>query len=139
LIEIRLQRSGIEISAISIPQIGERFVRAVIGEGYHLVRQEAPVKRGDLRRSVHQRSSGLEGEVTVGAPYAVFVASGTQPHIIVPMRVEALRFEVGGEVVFTKRVQHPGTQPNPFVKRATDRLLRVIPEIFDRIWKRSVK
>jgi hypothetical protein len=139
LIEIRYQRTGVEVSAISIPQIGERFVKAVVGEGYNLVRQEVPVKKGDLRRSIRERSSGLEGKVTVEAPYAIFVASGTKPHIIRPMRAQALRFTVGPEVVFAMRVQHPGTQPNPFVKRATDRLLRVIPEIFEKIWKRSVK
>ena len=137
--EITFQHRGVRISAISIPYIGERLVKAVVGEGYHLVRQEAPVKTGDLRRSVQQRSSGLEGEVSVGAPYAVFVASGTQPHIIRPVRARALRFEVGSEVVFAMRVQHPGTKANPFVKRAADRLLRLIPELFERIWKRSVE
>jgi hypothetical protein len=137
--KLRFQHRGLQISAISIPYIGAAFVKEVVGEGYYLVRQEAPVRTGEMRRSVQQRSSGLEGEVMVGAPYAVFVASGTQPHIIRPVRAQALRFEVGGDVVFAKRVQHPGTQPNPFVERAARRLLRVIPEVFERIWKRSVK
>jgi hypothetical protein len=137
MIELRVQRSGIHVAAIAIPMIGAALVQAVVDAGYNLVRQEAPMRSGELRRSVQQRSAGLEGEVTIGAPYAVFVASGTQPHVIRPVRAHALRFEVEGDVVFATRVQHPGTQSNPFVQRAAQRLVRLIPQIFERVWKRA--
>jgi len=42
---------------------------------------------------------------------------GTRPHMIYP-HGKALRFEVGGKVVFAKYVRHPGTRPNPFHVRA---------------------
>jgi beta-phosphoglucomutase-like phosphatase (HAD superfamily) len=140
LIKIELQRSGIDISSLSIPIVGERLVRAVTGEGFFLVRQETPRGKTErLVRSISKRSSGLEGEIRVGEPYGIFVASGTKPHIIRPVRASALRFEVAGQVVFAKRVQHPGTKPNPFVKRAVNRLIHVIPQIFETIWNRTVK
>lgn len=138
MIEIKTASKGIDVSALSIPRIGSAFVMEVTGEGYSILRSEAPVKTEKLRRSIRQRSRGLEGEVTIGAPYAVFVATRTQSHIIRPARAQALRFEVAGEVVFSTIVRHPGTKPNPFVRRAAERLTRRIPEIFQRIWKRKV-
>ena len=139
MIEIKTISKGIDISALFIPCIGSAFVMEVTGEGYRLLWSEAPVKTEKLRQSIRQRSRGLEGEVTIGAPYAVFVATGTQPHIIRPARAQALRFEVAGEVVFSTLVRHPGTKPNPFVRRAAERLARRIPEIFQRVWKRNVR
>ena len=50
--------------------------------------------------------------------YAGFVNDGTAPHIIRPRRAQALRFVVGGRVVFAKVVHHPGTRGNPFLDRA---------------------
>lgn len=82
-------------------------------------RDAAPLgKSGDLRDS-----HGVDPPVDSGnvasadlyadAPYAGFVAEGTRPHQIVPVSAKALRFEVGGDVVFAARVNHPGTAPNP--------------------------
>lgn len=37
---------------------------------------------------------------------------GTQPHLIVPVKAKVLRFvSREGDLVFTKRVEHPGTEP----------------------------
>jgi HK97 gp10 family phage protein len=139
MIEITMTSRGIAISALSIPRIGPFFIMEVIGEGYRLLRSEAPVKTEKLRQSIRQQSRGLKGEVTIGAPYAVFVATGTQPHIIRPARAQALRFEVAGDIIFSTLVRHPGTKPNPFIRRAAERLARRIPEIFQRIWKKNVR
>jgi hypothetical protein len=69
---------------------------------------------------------------TVGTDvdYAVMVHDGTRPHIIKPKRAHtlrrssrgvvkpALRFEIGGQVVYARVVHHPGTDPRPFLDRA---------------------
>jgi hypothetical protein len=139
MIEIRISISGVQICSLSMPVIGGALIRDVTEKGFSLLRDEAPERRGDLRRSIHQRIVGLEGEVTVGASYAVFVASGTSPHLIRPVRARALRFVVNGGVVFSTLVQHPGTKPNPFVRRAAERLAQLIPTIFERVWKQEVR
>jgi len=38
--------------------------------------------------------------------------------LIVPERAEMLRFKVGGRIVYTNAVMHPGTKPNPYLRRA---------------------
>lgn len=69
-------------------------------------------------------------EISFNTDYAEFVNDGTRPHVIRPKRAHtlrrssrgvvkpALRFVVGGRVVFARVVHHPGTRPNPFLDRA---------------------
>ena len=42
---------------------------------------------------------------------------GTRPHVILPRRARVLRFEVGGDLVFAHRVNHPGTKARLFTKQ----------------------
>lgn len=83
----------------------------------------APVVTGRLRRSIasDQEASGntVEGRVFTSSdvPYARYVEEGTRPHII-EAKGKALAFVMGGKQVFAKRVHHPGTAANPFLKRS---------------------
>lgn len=60
--------------------------------------------------------------------YAGYVEYGTRPHIIRPRRRRALRFRVGGAVVFARRVNHPGTKPYKYAWKATHSAHRVLGE-----------
>jgi hypothetical protein len=62
----------------------------------------------------------LRGSVTVGSDleYAAMVNDGTKPHVIRPKNAKVLRFNVGGQVVFARVVNHPGTRARPFLDRA---------------------
>lgn len=62
----------------------------------------------------------LRPQVTISfnTDYAEYVNDGTRPHIIRPRRAQALRFVVGGQIVFARVVRHPGTRANPFLDRA---------------------
>lgn len=91
-------------------------------------RQLCPV--GDGRSGRHLRDtieadkrpfdtgSGLGLYVRAKAPYAIYVHEGTRGHAIEPRTRTVLRFTVGGDVVFARRVQHPGTKANPFLRKA---------------------
>lgn len=83
----------------------------------------APVDTGRLRASIRAeppRIFSLRGSVTVGSDveYAAMVNDGTRPHQIRPVRAQALRFRVGGRVVYARVVNHPGTRARPFLDRA---------------------
>jgi hypothetical protein len=56
---------------------------------------------------------------TSDVPYAEFVIGGTSPHPIYPKNVRALHWDD----IFAAHVNHPGTKPDPFPRRAIDRLL----------------
>lgn len=57
---------------------------------------------------------------------------GTPDHVILP-HGEALRFEKGGEVVFAKRVYHPGTKPLGFVRVTQDDLDKSAKELGEKL------
>lgn len=83
----------------------------------------APVDTGRLRASIRiesRRNLALRTVYTVGSDveYAAAVHDGTAPHVIRPRRAQALRFRVGGRIVYARVVNHPGTRGRPFLDRA---------------------
>lgn len=78
-----------------------------------------PVDTGNLRASIgYQRVES--GRYVVGTPveYAEYVEKGTSAHTITPDG-EFLVFEGSdGGTVFARSVDHPGTEPNPFLRPA---------------------
>lgn len=78
---------------------------------------------GRLRASIRieaRRTATLRSKFTIGSDveYAAFVNDGTRPHIIRPRRAQALRFRIGGRIVYAKVVHHPGTRARPFLDKA---------------------
>lgn len=51
------------------------------------------------------------------APHARYVDEGTPAHLITPSSARVLRFEAGGEIVFARRVNHPGTSPTGWFEK----------------------
>lgn len=112
-----------------------KWVDEVAPEIVDAIKEEAPVRKGPgggrLRDSItSRRSFGLSGvgvEFGSKVPYAGYVEEGTPPHIIRPRSARALRFTGrSGATVYAAYVNHPGTKPNPFARRAVE---RVSPEI----------
>ena len=64
-----------------------------------------------------------------GVSYGVFVREGTKPHTIEARNKKALRFFMGGQEIFVKKVHHPGTKPNPYPSRAYDKVKGQIEKI----------
>jgi hypothetical protein len=89
----------------------------------------APRRTGKLAGQVTQRRMQsdfgryLEGASGVNPGqggqhgYALYQSQGTRPHIIQAKRGKSLRFIVAGRTVFARRVNHPGTRPNPYLTR----------------------
>jgi phage gpG-like protein len=77
-----------------------------------------PVDTGRLRASLKMTESGDTVTISTNVAYAEYVHDGTRPHVIRPNRRQALRFVVGGRVVYAKVVHHPGTRARPFLTRA---------------------
>lgn len=81
-------------------------------------KREAPVKTGNLRRTITSRveQGGKRGVVGTNASYARSVHEGSKPHLIRPRRAQALMWPGAGHPV--RLVKHPGNKANKFFARA---------------------
>ena len=70
---------------------------------------------GTLQRSLTYRR-GSQGAGVYGVAYADFVVGGTGPHLILPVQKKTLWWQGAAHPV--RQVQHPGTAPNDFPRRA---------------------
>lgn len=99
-----------------------------------------PDKTGILKQSIQAlpptgsfASNTLEGVVSAGAPHALPVEDGTRPHEIRPRFRRALRFPMAGGkdgFGYAKKVDHPGTEPQPFLEPALDAKADEIADLF---------
>jgi hypothetical protein len=93
-------------------------------------RSDVPVRTGNLGRSIVEDPIvfigpfRVESGVTATAPYAAAVHDGSRPHVIRPRNGTALKFEMGGRVVFAKSVHHPGSKARPFLRNAAERVMK---------------
>jgi hypothetical protein len=80
---------------------------------------QVPKGTGKLRASIkmiHSRASyGQYIEIGSNLDYAFYVHEGTRPHQIVPEKAKVLRFSGGGRVIYTHKVDHPGTRANKYL------------------------
>jgi hypothetical protein len=87
-----------------------------------------PSKTGRLRGSIRRRNA-TQRKATVVAHYtAYFIDKGTKRHAI-PKKAggKVLRFERGGNTIFSRKVDHPRTAARPFRERAAREGLRRRP------------
>lgn len=79
-------------------------------------------KDGDhFKDSIKQKRDGDSWLVGSDVPHAIYVELDTRKHDIRPRNKKFLRFEVGGDVVFTKKtVKHPGTKGQHVLTKALD-------------------
>lgn len=79
---------------------------------------------GKLQRATKTRVIRTAGgrllRVTNSSPYAAPIELGSRPHRIVARNARVLRFYTKNGVVFRRAVNHPGTKPYWFMRKATD-------------------
>lgn len=68
---------------------------------------------------VERGASGPSATIRVHHDAVGYIINGTAPHQIRPRPPKrALRFTVGGRIVFAAAVNHPGTKQNDFLNKA---------------------
>ena len=100
----------------AMPRIVQMATRAIYDE----MKQQVPVKTGRLRASILQFSEGDNGVVSTSSGYGKFVDEDTRAHEIRARYVRFLRFEIGGRVIFRKKVNHPGTTGYHFTQKSVE-------------------
>lgn len=82
-------------------------------------KKQVGVDTGQLRESIHMRHlyDGRGQFLLIGSneKYALAHHEGTRPHVITPSRAQTLKFTRGAQVIYAKRVYHPGTKANRYL------------------------
>ena len=116
---------------LALPRIANRIQTELI--------LSCPVDTGRLRASIKVKPTS-KGIVIWMVDYGKYVEFGTPPHTIEPKNKKALAFEVGRierlsgrkkgkEMVVVKKVRHPGTRPNPFIRNTImNKMKKIIME-----------
>lgn len=99
--------------------VNKRFIQIVNLIALRLeneLKKASPVREGRLRNSI--KVFYENGFLKIfAAEYIFHVEFGTKPHDIRPKNKKALKFKAGGKDIIVKLVRHPGTKPNPFVRK----------------------
>jgi hypothetical protein len=137
MIEVEVSTYGLEFDEVVQKLSGplrQKLIEKLAGIAYASAVFGAPWRTGKLAGSIVKEVGDGEAAIQALAPYAEYVVKGTAPHVIRPVNARVLAFEVGGKVVFTSLVHHPGTKPNPFMQRAAEAARSKAEEAFAELW-----
>ncbi|OPG13749.1 hypothetical protein B1L11_06465 [Microbispora sp. GKU 823] len=73
------------------------------------------------------------------ASYGADVEYGTKPHEIRARNAKALHWvDDEGNDIFRKRVWHPGTSPQPYMRPAFEKAIEPLPEILAQVGEKAL-
>ena len=143
MITVEVSMRGLQLDVLAEEVSGDlqqKLIERLADVAWSAAFFEAPWKTGYLAQSITKEVEAFRATISPLAQYAVFVEKGTAPHEIKPLRARALRFEtVGGDLVFTQLVNHPGTRANPFMQRAAEQTASQAPGVFEELWEKEVQ
>jgi HK97 gp10 family phage protein len=141
-ITIEIQQRGLDIQLLS-DQVDSKLLPLLVKNAaeyaYALMSAKAPVRTGRMLGSIRKDVRGLEATIGPTVPYAIYVEYGTAPHEIQPVNASVLRFEVGGRIIFTHLVHHPGTRAQPFIRETAEATRQKIPELWNEIAEEEIE
>jgi len=129
-VHIRLTDEELRQYIAEMPEMVSRAVQNAIPTIQAAAAGLTPRRSGRLAGSVEVTAEGYGARVRWTAPYAKYVEHGATPHTIRPRSPRgALRFiSRDGEIVFARRVQHPGYPGWGFVSRVRELALGILKQ-----------
>lgn len=110
-----------------------RWLEASGQETAFLMKKIAPKRSGNLADSIGWLMQ--EPVVIIGpeAEYAEPVEVGSRPHIIKAKVGGTLAFEIGGNMVFAKSVQHPGFAGRYYAAQTAEEAPQILADLLSRM------
>ena len=102
-------------------------------ETTRLARSRVRVVTGKTRASIRRKNASMTKAAVVATGGARFLEAGTKAHTIVPKKMTALKFNASGQPRFAKKVKHPATRPQPFLRRSGRDALEKIDMLKDLV------
>lgn len=118
------------------PDIADKELQQATKEAGKLIlateKEEAPVKTGQLRRSITLDYKPISVSIYPTVNYALPIHEGSKPHIITPKNKSVLAFKKDGKMIFARKVNHPGNKPNKFVERTVNKTESKVNSLFSK-------
>lgn len=112
------------------------YIQTSAREHHKFITRSEEAERS-IKTTIRSGRDSLVGTVGTTRKITIFLHQGTPRHKIVPKRKLALRWTAGGDFVFAKRVNHPGTDKDPFLFDAARREQRRVITRFERAIARA--
>ena len=110
-----------KVVGADIEKVADKALQRTIVEGESICQREAPIKTGNLRRSIGTSHPDIAHVcLTCNAKYWRVLQYGSAPHLITG---NPLAWKDDDGVHFATKVNHPGTKANPFVTRTAKRIV----------------
>lgn len=108
-----------EISWNFFEDVGRECIHEVTEAIHEDIQRTVPVDNGDLKRSIEKSYSDDLGVISVGTDHWYVTEYGANPHIIEAKNKQVL---AGNGKIFGKRVNHPGSRAQPFMRTSLYKL-----------------
>ena len=113
------------------PEQAHKILLAVAEGLQRDIQERAPKKTGAMADSIKVEFSDPMTVKVTGSAVAGYQEFGTRPHVILPKNKPYLVFKTkDGKIIRTKKVNHPGTKPQPFIRPAVN---EVMGELGDKL------
>ena len=108
-------------------------------ETARIAKTMVPVRTGKTQRSIRRKNASQRKATVVGFYPVNFIDAGTKAHDEKPRKAKAMKFDVGGGTVFSKKVHKRAVAARPFKKEAARRGLEKVDILEDLIelWNRA--
>ncbi len=110
-------------------------VMLAVAEGLQRdIQERAPKKTGAMAASIKVEFSDPMTVKVTGNAVAGYQEYGTKPHVILPKNKPYLVFKTkDGRIIRTKKVNHPGTKPQPFIRPAVNEVMEDLGDKLGRM------
>lgn len=121
-LRIDLDTSDYDVKMTILRNKIPEFTPRLVMEGAEIIDEEmhntVPVKTGKLKNSIQKFVEPMSATIQTSSGYGLYVDEDTSPHVIQGNPI--LRFEVDGEIIFRRKINHPGTKGQHFRRKTLD-------------------
>lgn len=113
-VRVKINPAGLGQIEVGLAKLTRHITEEIADDA----RKRCPIDTGELRESIHTAYPGKHrGWVLVGTDHWAPTEYGSKPHVIEVRRKRVLANKETGEV-FGRKVRHPGTPEQPFMRPA---------------------
>ena len=123
----------------AIRQVFKPVGRSWADRTVQLAKGRVKVRSGKTKRSIRRKNASMRRASVQATHGARFLDAGAKPHDLKARKFQAMKFNVAGQPRFAKKVRHPGSPKQPFLRRSAADALeenRMLEELIE-LWNQA--